>query len=323
MLLELLVQEDVDNRRIKLAQVIISQLPPSPDGTGSGSPKGTDLIPATDVTDTTEAPTGTTKKYTLANQFYFIMKALGYLTTLYCRVATAGALSATYNNGTAGIGATLTNNGGMAALTVDGIAVSVGDRILVWQQGTAAQNGIYIVSVVGNSLVNWVLTRATDYDQSSEIVESGLVLVNQGTTYAGICFEELSPGPFTIGVSDISFAPFGFTTSDFVWNRITHSSQQMVSNKGYVSDASGLVSLALPTTSKFGDEISIAGNGSGGWSITQAPFQFIHVGSVTSTVGSSGSVSSINQYDSINLVCTTANTGWTCKGAPQGQLTVV
>lgn len=306
-----------------MTQVIISQLPPAPDGTGSGSPKGTDLIPATDVTDTTEAPTGTTKKYTLANQFYFIMQALGYETTLYCLVATTGTLSATYNNGTAGLGATLTNNGGMAALSVDGVSMSIGNRVLVWNQGTLAQNGIYIVSTVGNSLVNWVLTRATDYDQSSEIIESGLVLVNQGATYAGICFEELSPGPFTIGTSDISFAPFSFATSDFVWDRITHSTQQMVPNKGYVSDALGLVTLALPPTSKFGDEISIVGHEAGGWKISQGPNQFINVGAISSSTGSGGYVASINQYDSINLVCVVANVEWTCKGAPQGQLTVV
>ena len=306
-----------------MTTVIISQLPPAPDGTGSGSPKGTDLIPATDTTDTTEAASGTTKKYTLANQFYFMMHALGYTTSTACRVATTSNLTATYDNGSAGIGATLTNSGGMAALTIDVVSVSIGDRVLVWVQSVVPQNGIYVVSNVGSSLVNWVLTRATDYDTSAEVIEDGLVLVNQGVNYAGICFQEVAAGPFTIGTSDISFAEFSFSDTDFVWHDVTTSIQQMRVNNGYVSDSGSLVTLALPVTSAFGDHIAIVGKGAGGWTISQGPLQYIQIGSVASTAGSGGSVSSINQFDSISLVCTTANTIWTAFGGPQGQITLL
>src|ERR1041385_1169475 len=111
-----------------MAQVIISNLPPLPNGTGSGTPKGTDLTPATDTTDTTEAASGTTKKYTRSMEFNYYLTAQGYnVISLACRVATTTALTVVYANGTLGVGATLTNAGAMAALTVDGVALAVND----------------------------------------------------------------------------------------------------------------------------------------------------------------------------------------------------
>src|SRR4026208_1205215 len=86
-----------------------------------------------------------------------------------CRVATTGALTVTYSNGIAGVGATLTNAGAMAALSIDGVSLSVGNRVLVKNQASTFQNGIYTVTTVGSGAVNWVMTRATDYDQPSEI----------------------------------------------------------------------------------------------------------------------------------------------------------
>jgi hypothetical protein len=61
----------------------------------------------------------------------------------------------TYNNGTSGVGATLTA-GANAALTVDGVAVSLNDRVLVKNQASAFQNGIYAVTATGSASAPWV-----------------------------------------------------------------------------------------------------------------------------------------------------------------------
>jgi len=61
-----------------------------------------------------------------------------------------------------GVGATLTNAGAQAALTVDGVALSVADRVMVRLQTNGAENGVYTVTTVGSGSTNWVLTRATD-----------------------------------------------------------------------------------------------------------------------------------------------------------------
>jgi hypothetical protein len=61
-----------------------------------------------------------------------------------------------------GVGATLTNAGTQVALTVDGIALSVANRVMVRLQTNGAENGVYVVTTVGSGSTNWVLTRSDD-----------------------------------------------------------------------------------------------------------------------------------------------------------------
>lgn len=116
-----------------------------------------------------------------ANKAYVDGAVQGIDTKASVRVATAATLgTVAYNNGSAGVGATLTNTGTLAALVVDTVAVAVNDRILVKNQPTAAQNGIYTVTNIGSGSVAWILTRATDNDTWDEIPQA-YVFVEQGT----------------------------------------------------------------------------------------------------------------------------------------------
>ncbi len=306
-----------------MTQVIISNLPPPPPLTGSAIPKGTDLIPGTDVTAiTVSTPTGVTYKYTQAAMLNFYLTAMGFYTYQAVRVATTTALTAIYNNGTSGVGATLTNLGAMIGLIIDGVTLALNDRVLVWNQGTTYQNGLYIVSNIGNSSTNWVLTRSTDYNMTSEIIQGGVILVNQGNTYAGRLFQEIGSTPIIIGTNPILFALFYLPSNQtFIWNDVVSSSAAMVSNQGYVSDNAGLVTLSLPVTSKFGDEIAVSGKGLGGWVITGSTGQTIAIGTVSTSSG--GSVASMSYTDSVRLVCIVANLQWTTTGGPQGNLTII
>ncbi len=184
-----------------MAQIKISQLT-------TGVPKGTDLTPATDTTDTTQAASGTTKKYVRSDELNFYLAAQGLVTYSATRVATTVPLTVTYANGVLGVGATLTNAGAQAALSIDGVALAVSDRVLVKNQAAPAQNGIYTVTSIGSGATNWVMTRATDYDQAAEVVQYGVVLSDQGTTNAGILWQETGAGPWTIGTTAIVFAAF-------------------------------------------------------------------------------------------------------------------
>jgi len=92
-----------------------------------------------------------------------------------CRVATTAALTVTAAT------QTLTNAGTLAAISIDGVALSVGDRVLVKDQATTNQNGIYTVTTVGSGAAAWVLTRATDADTWLDLV-GAYVTVEQGTT---------------------------------------------------------------------------------------------------------------------------------------------
>lgn len=84
--------------------------------------------------------------------------------------------SVTYDNGTDGVGATLTL--GTALVTLDNYSLQNGDRILVKNQATAAHNGIYTWATGGT-----VLTRATDFDTSTEIAGGDFVFVDNGDNY--------------------------------------------------------------------------------------------------------------------------------------------
>lgn len=98
----------------------------------------------------------------------------------YC-ATTANMASVTYSNGASGVGATLTNSGAMAAFTADGTSPAVNARVLVKNQTNDYQNGIYTLTTVGSGAVNWVLTRATDYDSTTEVVAGSSTFIQNGT----------------------------------------------------------------------------------------------------------------------------------------------
>jgi uncharacterized cupin superfamily protein len=82
--------------------------------------------------------------------------------------------------------------------TVDGVSVVANDRVLVKDQSTATENGIYSASSG-----NW--TRAVDADGANEIVKGTIVLVNEGTAGAGVQFRCSATDPVTPGTSSLSF----------------------------------------------------------------------------------------------------------------------
>lgn len=128
--------------------------------------------------------------------------------------ATTGALTVTYNNGTSGVGATLTNAGAMAAFALDGVSPTVGQRVLIKDQASNFENGIYTVTTVGSGAANWVLTRATDYNTAGEIEPGDLVAVQSGTVNAGASYLQTATVA-TIGTDAITFSAF-FTPSAYL-----------------------------------------------------------------------------------------------------------
>lgn len=74
-------------------------------------------------------------------------------------VATTGPLASTYDNGTLGVGGTLTL-APAATLTIDGRQLTTQFQgVLVKSQTNAIENGRYYVSQVGNATTAWILTR--------------------------------------------------------------------------------------------------------------------------------------------------------------------
>ena len=143
----------------------------------------------------------------LANKAYVDQVAQGLDTKPSCRLATTVNLASTYNNGTAGVGATLTasSNG---ALSVDGVTPSVADRILVKDQTTAAENGIYVVTTVGDGSTAFVLTRATPEDQPSELSGGAFVFVEEGSIGSNNGYTFTHTGQPTFGTTNLDVSQF-------------------------------------------------------------------------------------------------------------------
>lgn len=127
---------------------------------------------------------------------------------------TAGNLNAVYNQPGGvgdGVGATLTNAGTQVALTIDGVLMTVGKRVLIYNQTNAVQNGVYTVTVVGDGSTNWVLTRATDADTYSPFSPNSLgqgdaFFVQAGNTGAGETYICNTVGTIVFGTTNITFA---------------------------------------------------------------------------------------------------------------------
>jgi hypothetical protein len=115
----------------------------------------------------------------------------------------------TYSNGTSGVGATLTKTTPFATLSIDGASPTVGQRILVKSQTTTLQNGVYTVTNVGSGVAGWVLTRATDYDQTAEINAGDAFYIIAGSTLANTTWVQQTPSPVTVGTTAITFIQFG------------------------------------------------------------------------------------------------------------------
>ena len=127
------------------------------------------------------------------------------------RVEAVTNLTASYDNGTLGVGATLTNTGTFTAITIDGITLSTTDRVLVYNQTNAAHNGIYTVTTVGDGATAWVLTRAIDADSygasdPDALGEGDAFFVREGNTGAGELYVMNTEGTITFGTTSIHFS---------------------------------------------------------------------------------------------------------------------
>lgn len=127
------------------------------------------------------------------------------------RVESPTPLNATYNNGSSGVGATLTNAGTQTALVIDGVTVSVNDRVLIYTQTNQTENGIYVVTDVGSGSTNWVLTRSSDadtyvIDSANGLSQGSTVFVQGGVTGAGETYTCNTSGVITFGTTNITFA---------------------------------------------------------------------------------------------------------------------
>ena len=119
------------------------------------------------------------------------------------RAATTAALPAsTYANGVL----TADANGALAAQ--DGVTLVADERLLVKDQGSGLQNGLYVVTQVGTAGTPWILTRAADADTSAEVTAGLYMWVTEGTTNADTAWTLTTDDPITLGTTSLAFTQF-------------------------------------------------------------------------------------------------------------------
>jgi hypothetical protein len=191
-----------------------------------------------------------------ATKSYVDAMASGVNVHAACVTSTTTALPANvYNNGTAGVGATLTASAN-ASLNTVGIGgystLTVGNRILVKDEVNQVNNGIYTVTVLGTDDPGgskWVLTRATDFDGSptNEVEAGDLTYIQQGTL-AGTQWVQTNvgtgsnPSPaysyIIVGTDNITFSQFSGPGSYTAGTGINIASNA-ISNTGVLSNVAG------------------------------------------------------------------------------------
>ena len=139
----------------------------------------------------------------LVNKSYVDAVANGLDVKASVRVATTGNLSGTYNNGNGTITA-----GSNGAISVDGVTLSVNDRVLVKDQTTQTQNGFYKVTATGSGGAAFVLTRTPDADAASELTGGAFTFVEEGTANADNGYVLTTNGTPTLGTTAITFEQF-------------------------------------------------------------------------------------------------------------------
>jgi hypothetical protein len=137
----------------------------------------------------------------------------------------------------------ITLSGG-APSQVDGVNLSLNDRVLVIGQTNQAQNGIYDVDTVGSgSDGTWV--RSGDTNTTGELLAGTIVMVTEGVAYADTQWKLITNDPITIGVSELVFEQ----NSAFAFGNVNANGTAVLANS---------VGSTLNLTA--GDNISITGN---------------------------------------------------------------
>lgn len=181
---------------------------------------GTSTVPFATITANTATLTAGTISTTpanatdITNKTYvdnLVTSGITYHTPVKYEVpSTTGNLNATYSNGTGGVGATLTNAGTQVAFAPDGPTASQFDRVLIYNQTNAYENGVYEVTTVGSGSTNWVLTRTTDADSyglkdPNALGNGDAFFVTSGNTGAGETYVCNTTGTITFGTTAINF----------------------------------------------------------------------------------------------------------------------
>lgn len=195
----------------------------------------------------------------LATKQYVDAVAEGLHVHASCAAATTGTLASitggtvTYNNGTAGVGATLTLS--VALTTLDGYTLLNGDRVLVKNEAAQANNGIYTWATGGT-----VLTRATDFDTAVEMASGDFTFIINGTLYANTGWVQTDPVT-VVGTSPVTWIQFSGAGAYTAGTGLTLTGTQFsITNTAVTAGAYGSATQVGTFTVNAQGQLTLAGN---------------------------------------------------------------
>ena len=166
-------------------------------------------------------------------------------TAVHVRLATAAALAAcTYSDAsgvlpTSTLGAKLVANSN-GALTIDGVSAVVDDEVLVKDQSSTLQNGVYRVRSIGGTSSKWSLERSRLARSSEQFLGMLVTIGSEGTANPSGVFLYSGVSNPVIGTTAITYAHTGADLSGYA-------------TKTYVQDNASLFVSAQPTLSAIAD----------------------------------------------------------------------
>ena len=150
---------------------------------------------------------------------------------------------------------------GGAPSSVDGVSLSVGDRVLVTAQSTGSQNGLYVVTTVGSG-VTGTWARTSDGNETGEIEAGMIVMVTEGVIYADTQWKLITDDPIVVGTTTLTY------TQNYSANSITGgtSNVRVFSNANVTISSAGTANVLTVTSTGTATTgtASVTGNVTGG-----------------------------------------------------------
>jgi hypothetical protein len=125
--------------------------------------------------------------------------------------------------------------------TMDGVTLATGDRVLLKDQTTAAENGIYVVNATTK-------TRATDADTAAEMPGGTIVVVAEGTANADKMWMLATNNPYTMGTTSLVFSPYGNAPNPYTAGNGINVTGQVISAVAGTGITVGGGGIAIDTT---------------------------------------------------------------------------
>jgi len=137
---------------------------------------------------------------------------------------------------------------------IDGITLSDGDRILLKDQTTASENGVYVATTAADPS-SWV--RASDADENDEVDAGMFIFVEEGSSFSDKGFVLVSDDPLVVGTDDLQFTQFSGAGQITAGSGLTKSGDTLaVDDSAIVSTINSETTLSVDIS---GDAASIGG----------------------------------------------------------------